>query len=326
MSFMEKRQYSSVSRQLVGPESQPGIDAMGGCEVEQLAFPDTADQPTGAVQVPMLEPNTRALVPLASPMATRKLDYTPIPETQTGALLITRSTTTTTSLREPVVIPGSGLKKSAPVGRPTTRRRMAMHGVVTALVGIVVLITLLAVVPVGGGRTAFSVLASSMNLSKSDSSNTGLVAQQVATATAVAQDGYDAGASTYNPYLPTAPASYASSGSSIHFAYGQCTYWADYRYHQLTGYYVPWAGSALVWGYNAPAYGWIVSTKPHYPSIIVLQPGVQYAGPYGHVAVVEQINNDGSVLTSNMNWTGQYGQVSNVTFWPGGSTRFVWHP
>jgi surface antigen len=201
---------------------------------------------------------------------------------------------------------------------------MVVNMAVTVLLVIVVVGTLLAVIPVGGGHTIFGSQTGGMSQVRSNSSNIGLIAQQAATATAVTQDGYDASSGQSYAGLPTAPASYTSTYNP--FTYGQCTYWADYYYHYLTGHWVPWVGSALDWGYGAQRFGWVVSMQPKVYSIIVLQPGVQFAGVYGHVAVVTKINADGSVVTSNMNWTGQFGQVSQVTFWPGGSTRFVWYP
>ncbi len=64
------------------------------------------------------------------------------------------------------------------------------------------------------------------------------------------------------------------------------------------------------------------------PSIIVLQPGVQLADPhYGHVGVVEKVNADGSVYTSDLNWgptASAQASVSNVTFHIGSGVDFIW--
>ena len=65
------------------------------------------------------------------------------------------------------------------------------------------------------------------------------------------------------------------------------------------------------------------------PSIIVLAPGVQGAGGFGHVAVVERINSDGSVYVSTWNWYaggGGWARTSYWTFYPGPGVTFVWHP
>jgi surface antigen len=117
------------------------------------------------------------------------------------------------------------------------------------------------------------------------------------------------------------------SGSN-NFPYGQCTWWASERYHYLTGYYVEWSGNAFQWAYNAPAHpGWVVSSVPHVPSIVVFQPGVQYASSlYGHVAVLEGINPDGSLQTSNMNVYGYgFATVAYLTNNAGPGVSFVYH-
>jgi surface antigen len=155
-------------------------------------------------------------------------------------------------------------------------------------------------------------------------SNSYLVAQ-AATATAIVrQDGYDqSGGSNSGGTL------YTGSGvTPDRFSFGQCTYFADREYYRLTGHYVDWIGNAYQWYYGAKsAPGWIVSSTPHVYSIIVLQPYVQGAGYYGHVAVVERINSDGSVYTANMNWyaNGGWDRVSYWTFTPGPGVTFVWH-
>ncbi|ORY04181.1 hypothetical protein K493DRAFT_297132 [Basidiobolus meristosporus CBS 931.73] len=87
------------------------------------------------------------------------------------------------------------------------------------------------------------------------------------------------------------------------FGNGQCTDWADARYYQLTGYHTEWAGNAESWANNARRHsGWEVSREPRVPSIIVLPSFTQGTGSQGHVAVVEKINDDGTVSTSNFNF------------------------
>lgn len=108
------------------------------------------------------------------------------------------------------------------------------------------------------------------------------------------------------------------------FTSGQCTYWADYEYHRLRGHAVPWRGNAATWAANASLYGWNVSDSPQMHSIIVLQPGVQGAGWAGHVGVVEGINSDGSVLTTNWNVRG-WGRFSREIYRPAPGVSFVWH-
>ncbi len=120
----------------------------------------------------------------------------------------------------------------------------------------------------------------------------------------------------------------SQNGNGDHFPQGQCTYWACFRYAQLTGYYTPFSGNAGQWAMNCLAYGWKISNTPLVPSIICLQPGVQLADPvYGHVGVVESINTDGSVTASNLNWgvtPAQRAQISYVKFWPGSGVSFIY--
>lgn len=97
-------------------------------------------------------------------------------------------------------------------------------------------------------------------------------------------------------------------GSGNPFAAGysdQCTYWAQERYHQLTGIWTPCTGNAFQWPGQAKAAGWQVTlSPPQVPSIICLQAGAGQGliSNFGHVAIVEKVNSDGSVTTSNYNW------------------------
>lgn len=116
----------------------------------------------------------------------------------------------------------------------------------------------------------------------------------------------------------------AINGTGNGYPQGQCTYYADSRYHELTGYYVPWSGNAKDWATQALAYGWTVSSTPIVPSIICLQAGVQGAdGTYGHVGVVESIGK-GTVIASNQNWGPYPANVTDVTFSVGPGVSFIY--
>jgi surface antigen len=117
----------------------------------------------------------------------------------------------------------------------------------------------------------------------------------------------------------------ASAGSGNFFPYGQCTWWANERYHQLHGVYVPWVTNANAWQWSARAQesGWNVSSQPTVGAIIDLQPNVQGASWLGHVAVVESILSNGDVIASNMNWGFNSGSVVNVEFAPGPGVTFI---
>jgi surface antigen len=206
---------------------------------------------------------------------------------------------------------------------------LVTHIAATILLICIVLLTLIAVVPVGKETSgSFNPFTTFMKFANTTSRNTILLPQQAATATAVTQDGFDQGSGVYAGVsaAPTQMAAGMAGGGLNRFFYGQCTYWANMRYHQLTGHWVPWLGNAAAWYYGARASGWVVSNSPHVYSIIILQPGVQLAGWYGHVAVVEKINPDGSVLTSNWNWEGNWGRETWVTFRPGPGVKFAWYP
>ncbi len=109
------------------------------------------------------------------------------------------------------------------------------------------------------------------------------------------------------------------------FPYGQCTWWANQRYSQLHGVYVPWRTQSDAWGWTDRAYqfGWHVSSSPTVGSIIDLQPWVQGAYGLGHVAVVEQVLSNGHVIASTMNWGAYPWQVTYVQFSPGPGVTFI---
>jgi len=217
------------------------------------------------------------------------------------------------------VIPGTG-KKSPGLTRPPKGRKWVISVSAIVLLTMITFGTAFAVSPLQGESGRFSnPIQFVANLVHNGNNNPSLIAQK-ATATAIQrQDGFDP-VSGGNPQ--------PGAGGLNRFAFGQCTYWANMRYHQLTGYWVPWLGNAYEWAYGASASGWIVSSRPIVPSIIVLQPGVQGAGYFGHVAVVERINSNGSVYTSDYNWyaNGGWDILSYVTFTPGPGVVFVWHP
>ena len=117
----------------------------------------------------------------------------------------------------------------------------------------------------------------------------------------------------------------AAVGTSNVFPYGQCTWWADERYHQLHGVFVPWTSNANAWQWVARArqFGWIVSQTPQVGDILVLQSDVQGASNVGHVAVVEKVLPDGNVIASSMNWGSQPQDVTYFQFAPGPGVAFV---
>jgi N-acetylmuramoyl-L-alanine amidase len=117
----------------------------------------------------------------------------------------------------------------------------------------------------------------------------------------------------------------AIRGLANYFPYGQCRWYANQRYHQLHGIYVPWTTNADAWAWTARAHDfhWHVSSSPTVGAIVALQPWVQGAYGLGHVAVVEQVLSNGNVIASNMNWGVYYWKVVNVEFKPGPGVTFI---
>lgn len=127
--------------------------------------------------------------------------------------------------------------------------------------------------------------------------------------------------------MPPKGAQAPAQGPINVFPYGSCTWWANQRYYQLHGVFVPWRIQSNAWQWTARAYqfGWNVSKFPVVGAIIDLQPGVQGASFWaGHVAVVERILGNGHVITSNMNWGAYPWQVTYVEFAPGPGVTFLY--
>jgi len=109
------------------------------------------------------------------------------------------------------------------------------------------------------------------------------------------------------------------------FPYGACTWWANQRYYQMHGFYVPWTSqaNAAQWVARAYQFGWHVSSVPAVGDIMVLQPGVQGAYWLGHVAVVERVLSNGHVIASSMSWGSHPWAVTTWQFTPGPGVAFV---
>jgi len=127
--------------------------------------------------------------------------------------------------------------------------------------------------------------------------------------------------------IPTPSGPLSTQGSVNAFPYGSCTWWANQRYFQLHGMFVPWRTQSNAWQWTARAYqfGWHVSGSPVMGAIIDLQPGVEGASSWaGHVALVERIFSNGHVIASNMNWGAYPWQVTYVEFVPGPGVTFIY--
>lgn len=99
------------------------------------------------------------------------------------------------------------------------------------------------------------------------------------------------------------------SGSEA-YAAGNCTQYVYNRIVQLDGYVETTMGNGMDWGVTGKANGYDVTSKPKAGTAVSFQPTVAGAdGTYGHVAFVEHVYDDGSILISEMNVAG-LGMVS----------------
>jgi surface antigen len=104
---------------------------------------------------------------------------------------------------------------------------------------------------------------------------------------------------------------------------GQCTWWAEQKFHDYSGgAYINTlgingtSGDARYWGYNASHRGWNVGSTPRIGSIAVFQPGTGGAGSVGHVAwVTEVYPARNSMVITEMNFKGP-GVVDTRTISP----------
>lgn len=274
------------------------------------AQPEDQHPTTSPLPVPMS--NTSSL---ATPLNTRIL---------TGGLV--NSLEGSTSNRVPVVIKGE-LKRPEPLA-PRSREARRKHSKRLWILGMLVLFvtiaaTLLVATPQGreiSARFDPNQINNKSTVITANQQNAAQVSALATTTWMYQNDGYD-------PYSH-GEVNITDGTSSLPWPYGQCTFWANERYHQLTGYWVQWTGNADQWFLGAQRAGWDYGQTPPpagTPSIIVLMPYVQGAGWLGHVAVVE--SQTGNVVhTSNMNWGyGGNTHTEMVDFTLGAGVYFVWH-
>lgn len=108
---------------------------------------------------------------------------------------------------------------------------------------------------------------------------------------------------------------HATGDTGNSYPYGQCTWWAYTRRAQLGLPVGSHFGDARSWASSASALGyWVDNSARHVGDIVVFSPGQQNDDAYyGHVAVVEKINADGSIEISESNVKG-LGVISNRSF------------
>lgn len=85
------------------------------------------------------------------------------------------------------------------------------------------------------------------------------------------------------------------------YDYGYCTYYVFNRRAELGRPIGSNWGNAITWTSYARSAGYLVNNTPAIGAILQ-DPNI--APPYGHVAVVERLNDDGSLVVSEMNYAG----------------------
>lgn len=136
----------------------------------------------------------------------------------------------------------------------------------------------------------------------------GYVAPQVA----ASQGSYNGGYSTVNAQI-------ASASAGNRYAFGNCTWYAYERRLQLGRPVGSFWGNAATWAMYAQAAGYTVNNTPAVGAVM------QNGGGYGHVAIVESVNSDGSITISEMNYAGNFNRVTSRTVGAGsvGSFNYI---
>lgn len=98
------------------------------------------------------------------------------------------------------------------------------------------------------------------------------------------------------------------------YAFGNCTWHAANRRTQVGKPIPNNLGNAATWASLASSAGFSVSGTPQQYDV-VYHKNIWISGGYGHVAFVEKVNDDGSLLVSDMNYVG-FNVVSNRTVTP----------
>ncbi|HLJ80417.1 MAG TPA: CHAP domain-containing protein, partial [Ktedonobacterales bacterium] len=129
-----------------------------------------------------------------------------------------------------------------------------------------------------------------------------------------------------NPYMyvPGHPAFSVQPNGFYSWAFGQCTWWAQWerRDENLTH-----MGNAMYWASSAAKRGYHVGTVAVAGATVVFQPGAQGAGGAGHVAHVVAVYPGGWFLVSEMNyyWNGGgWGRVDYRFAHMGWGVQFIY--
>jgi LysM repeat protein len=110
----------------------------------------------------------------------------------------------------------------------------------------------------------------------------------------------------------------AGASAGNRYAFGNCTWYAYERRMQLGRPVGSFWGNAATWAAYARAAGYLVNNTPAVGAVM------QNGGGYGHVAVVESVNSDGSITISEMNYAGNFNRVTSRTVSAGAAGGFTY--
>ncbi len=117
-----------------------------------------------------------------------------------------------------------------------------------------------------------------------------------------------AGAADISNVTTSTPASITYAGTPDHatgdsgnaYPWGQCTWYAYERRHQLGLPCGSYFGNGGAWAASAASYGYAVDNNPQVGDVVVFAPGQAGASAfYGHVAVVEAVSGDSIVISES---------------------------
>lgn len=115
----------------------------------------------------------------------------------------------------------------------------------------------------------------------------------------------------------------ASSSAGNRYAFGNCTAYAFDRRAELGRPIGSFWGNAATWAMNARAAGFTVNNTPEAGAIAQWDAYQGGSYVYGHVAMVESVNSDGSITISEMNYLGNFNRVTSRTISAGSVSNFI---
>lgn len=106
---------------------------------------------------------------------------------------------------------------------------------------------------------------------------------------------------------------HATGDAGNGYPYGQCTWWAYKRRAELGLPTASHFGNGGQWTDAARRLGYWVDSTPRVGDAVVFKPGQQGADPtYGHVAVVENVDDKGNITISEANVNGKVGPFNRT--------------